>query len=148
MRGISPVIATVIILAVTIAIAIAVVGWIMGIFRSSTKSNVQLELMPDSYINATGTTACLHIKNAGSAAAKITKISISGIKTYTNTSGVTIPGGKDIWLAIGSKSNCTEANNPQQFSPDPVNATPGVTYDVEIYTADGSVFPGTVTATS
>ncbi len=149
MRGISPIIATVIILAVTIAIAIAVVGWVMGLFRGATKSSAQLQILPDSYINTSGYALCLHVMNKGSTTAKIVKISIGGIGTYTNTNGVLVNAGKSIWIAITNTTvttSCKNAENPQLFSKDGVSAVPSVTYSVNIYTADGSVFPGQVTA--
>jgi len=150
MRGISPVIATVILLAVTIAIAIAVVGWVMGLFRSSTKTSAQLQILPDSYINTSGYALCLHVMNKGSTTAKIVKVSIGGIGTYTNASGILVSAGKSIWIAITNTTvttSCKNAENPQLFDNKAVsNAVPSVTYDVSIYTADGSVFPGQVTA--
>ena len=150
MRGISPVIATVIILAVTIAIAIAVVGWVMGLFRGATKSSAQLQVLPDSYINVSGYALCLHVMNKGSATAKIVKVEISGIGTYTNATGISIGAGKDAWIAITNTTittSCKNAENPQSFSNEAVaNAVPSVTYDITVYTADGSAFPGQATA--
>ena len=139
MRGISPVIATVIILAVTIAIAIAVVGWVMGLFRASSKGSVQIKVLPDSYIDTASNTSFIHVKDVGSVSAKITKIVVSGLNcnfinatvgstTYTSLP-ISIGPGEDAQIYL----NCT-------------NATPGVTYSVYVYTADGSVFPGQVPA--
>ena len=153
MRGISPVIATVIILAVTIAIAIAVVGWVMGLFRSSTKSSAQLQILPDSYINSTGKALCLHVANKGSTSAKIVKIEISGLGVYTNSTGVVLSAGSDAWLYIGTgtpteicKNAGTTNLTPFDKNDDIENAVPSVTYDVTVYTADGSTFPGQATA--
>jgi len=146
MRGISPVIATVIILAVTIAIAIAVVGWVMGLFRSSTKASVQLQIMPDSYINVSGSTLCLHVMNKGSTTAEITKVEISGVGSFTGD--YKLPAGTSAWLAVGNATACTSAGTTvNSFSTSSVtNVTPGVTYSINVYTADGSVFPGQATA--
>ena len=128
MRGISPVIATVIILAVTIAIAIAVVGWVMGLFRSSSKGSVQLIVMPDSYIDANSGNVSIHLKNKGSVTAEVVKITIGGANC-TWTGDVKIPPGQETTISTTCSS-----------------VTPGVTYDVYVYTADGSVFPGQVVA--
>ena len=139
LRGISPVIATVIILAVTIAIAIAVVGWVMGLFRASSKGSVQLKVMPDSYINTEDNTTLIHVKNTGSVTAQITKIAVGRLScnitkatvngnTYSNWP-VPVGPGEDAQIYL----SCT-------------GATPGVTYSVYVYTADGSVFPGQVPA--
>ena len=81
MRGISPVIATVIILAVTIAIAIAVVGWVMGIFRSSSSGMPQLTIIPNGTLTCSSSSATvkLWVKNSGTAAAHIISVTIEGV---------------------------------------------------------------------
>jgi flagellin-like protein len=133
LRGISPVIATVIILAVTIAIAIAVVGWVMGLFRSSAKGSVQLQILPNSTmtVGSNGSaTLQLSVKNKGSSTAQITQVTVEGASSVT----------------------CNDL--PRTVAPGDVNTitctvdgvTPGVTYTVYVYTADGSTFPGQVVA--
>ena len=136
MRGISPVIATVIILAVTIAIAIAVVGWVMGLFRSSAKGSAQLELYPNSTVYDNGT-GFLWIADKGGGSAQITKIKIGDVVFTCND--VKIKTGEVIKVVVGTSSNANCTATSASF-------TPGVTYEVSIYTADGNVFPGNVVA--
>jgi len=159
-RGISPVIATVIILAVTVAIAVAVIGWITGLFGAATGGTEQLQIMPDSYINSSNVLH-LHIVNKGSDVS-LYKVEIAGLYTaskgdtnsyyYLSTSGdvkdktfssskqqwnnfITIKAGEDAWLII----NKTDAQQ---------KAVPGTSYTVKVYTKNGNVFTATVVAES
>jgi len=129
MRGISPVIATVIILAVTVAIAVAVIGWITGLFSSATGGTEELQIMPDSYINASGTQAVLilHVVNKGSDVT-IYKIEAAGIGATATT--ITVPAGADTTYTVTL----------------PGSAVAGTTYTIKVYTKNGNVFTATVIA--
>ena len=131
MRGISPVIATVMILAVTVAIAVAVIGWITGLWGSLTGGTEQLQIYPDSYINATTDTIYLHVRNTGSADATITRIDVEGLGQVTNPNVTVVRAGETVWIQ-GSLSG---------------DAIAGSSYNVKIYTANGNVFPAIVKAT-
>ena len=159
MRGISPVIATVIILAVTIAIAIAVVGWVMGLFRSSTKSGAQLQIMPDSFatVNATlhAKIICLHVRNVGTSETSIDKVTVSGlVETNSNDFNETTIKLGDNLIVISNEtladqdivSICGRA--PHVIKAEGVNfdsePVAGVTYSVEILTKDGFSYQGVI----
>ncbi len=133
-KAISPILATVIIIAVTLVIAIGVIGWIMGIWGSfgSTES---LQIYPDSNITIKGTSATLylHVKNTGTATAVIKKIEIVGIAT--NTTGFSqssIKPGEETWITlnVGAASSYTA----------------GTSYQVKVYTAAGNVYSAVVQA--
>jgi len=149
MRGISPVIATVIILAVTVAIAVAVIGWITGLFGAATGGTEQLQIMPDSNITVTttnGTTVSklyLHVVNKGGDVT-IYKIEVSGVgaadiananvtgNIQKNSDGtITVKAGADGWIVATLNGG---------------NAVPGTSYTVKVYTKNGNVFTATVTA--
>ncbi len=138
-KGIEPIIAVVILIAVTLVIAIGVIGWIMG-WWGTLGSTESLQFYPDSYINVTDTPSklYLHVKNTGSAAAVIYKIEISGIETLTETTmfdgnnvadGV-IPAGTEDTLTIELEEDYTAGTN----------------YLVKIYTKAGNVYSITVQA--
>ena len=145
MRGISPVIATVIILAVTVAIAVAVIGWITGLFGAATGGTEQLQIMPDSYIkvNDSGTYIVLHIVNKGSDAtiykvsvlslgdADLANAAVTGDAVKNNDNTITIKAGGDATII---------AEIPG------ANAVPGTSYTVKVFTKNGNMFTGTVTA--
>ena len=133
LRGIEPVIATIIILAVTIAVAVAVIGWITGLFGASVGGTEQLQIMPDSYINATNDTLLLHITNKGGDVT-IDKIEIVGLG-YDDTDR-TISAGANTWIATNTASLKL------------ADATSGTLYTVKVYTKNGNVFTATVQAKS
>ena len=127
-RGISPVLATVIIIAVTLVIAIGVIGWIMGIWGSfgTTES---LQVYPDSYIDAATPALSLHIKNTGTASAVIYKVEIVGT-TDTVATTITISPGQDTTVSIALTGTYT----------------PGTYYTVKIYTQAGNIYTAQVRA--
>ena len=135
-KGISPVIATVIIVAVALAIAIAVVGWIMGIWGAVTGGTEMLRVLPDSNITITDTNATLylHIRNEGSGTAVIEKI-VVGNSVITDITDNKVPPG-DHWI-IKTNINTTEAA-----------IAAGATYTVKIYTAAGYTYSAIVQALS
>ncbi len=131
-KGISPVLATVIIIAVTLVIAIGVIGWIMGIWGSfgTTES---LQVFPDSNIDTGSNTLTLHVKNTGTASAVIYKVEIVGVETVTSFGTVTtvaISPGVDTTLSISLTGTYT----------------PGTYYTVKIYTQAGNIYTAQVRA--
>ncbi len=128
MRGIEPIIAVVILVAVTLVIAIGVIGWIMG-WWGTMGATESLQVMPESEIR--NGTLTLYVKNTGTATAVVHKIEIVGLTQGVQTlnSVVTIsPGG----VETITLSNLT--------------AVPGTNYLVKIYTKAGNVYQGVVQA--
>lgn len=142
-KAISPILATVILIAVTLVIAIGVIGWIMGIWGSFGATET-LQVYPDSFINATANTKILilHVKNTGSATAVIYRIEIVGLHTVTSgfgftTNTTTTSTGSEVSLPPGQEGYIVvTADNP----------IPGTTYQVKIYTRAGNVFTANVQA--
>lgn len=137
-KGISPVIATVIIVAVAIAISIAVAGWLFGLWGSFGATE-QLTVMPDSTLS--GSTLVVHIKNTGSKSAVITKIEVSGLDTVSSGDSVTVGTTATtlpVTLTQGADSYITATLG--------TSATAGTQYLVKIYTDSGGVYQGYVVA--
>ncbi|MEM0020995.1 MAG: archaellin/type IV pilin N-terminal domain-containing protein [Fervidicoccaceae archaeon] len=135
-RAISPIIATVILVAVTIALAVGVALWMSGLIGGAG-SREQLQIMPDSYMNvsSTGSNAViyLHIKNAGSIDSKIISVRVDttniagtyALGTTTTSLPITVKAGSDIYLTITPSGNFP----------------PGKSYKITVYTdAGGSYF--------
>ena len=137
-KGISPVIATVIIVAVALAIAIAVVGWIMGIWGAVTGGTEMLKILPDSKLynvstgNFEGVNVTLHIKNEGGATATIFKVEIVGVGT-NGTLSKTIAPGNDTYIIVLLEDK---------------SVTPGATYTIKVYTKAGNVYSTQLVAES
>ncbi len=138
-KAISPILATVIIIAVTLVIAIGVIGWIMGIWGTfgSTES---LQLYPDSYIDAGNKVLVLHVKNTGTAASTIQKIEVVGIESISSETVTTSPvGGASGTTVLGS---FTIGPGVDMYINVPLTGsyTSGTSYQVKVYTAAGNVY--------
>jgi flagellin-like protein len=132
-RGVSPVIATVILVAVAITVAVAVAYWMGGIAGGFTKFE-QIEIQTGySTKSASGWNITLELKNTGTAASTINRVFINEVPipstnygasgfvtTATSTdilsNGTTIDSGSDsvvyIWIddGYGSLSSGTTIN--------------------------------------
>ena len=126
-RGISPVLATVIIIAVTLVIAVGVIGWIMGIWGSQGSTEA-LKIYPDTFIDTANKTLVLHVRNDGTASAVIYKIDIVGVESISTT--ITVPAGADTTQNVALAGTYT----------------PGASYTIKIYTQAGNVYTGNVRA--
>ena len=120
--GISPVVATVILVAVAIVIAIAVAFWasgLVGIFTRFEKLEIVSAYWDEDKV-------VLHVKNTGSADTVIDAIFVNG-KFATSTS---------VSLSIGSSTTITV--------PGEIVTTGGVTNEVALHTTGGKLYPTAV----
>ncbi|RLG04637.1 MAG: hypothetical protein DRN54_00465 [Thaumarchaeota archaeon] len=128
--GISPVMATVILVAIAIVIAIAVAFWATGLVGVFTR----FEKLEITAAYATNTTdVILRVKNTGSASTTIDSIFING-QPY-DVFGANIEGCMDQTLAPGSETTCTIHST---------NFVSGVTYEIAVHTASGKTYPAAV----
>jgi len=132
-RGISPVIATVILIAVTLAIGIAVAAWLMGVW-GGLGGGEQLRIYPESTLTVKDneTTLKLVVKNEGSRDVVIRSVTVAGYPCdIANNQNKTIGVGAEKIL----KCNVVDAQ-----------LTAGASYEVKVYTEGGSVFTITLIA--
>jgi len=163
--AISPVIATVIIVAVTITVAIAVAYWMGGIAGLYTRFE-QLEIV-EAYATKqdSGWQIVLKVKNKGSSAATIDGIYINGIpfsqysdgggttasvswSTQLSTAtqqqsattnlgaGITINPGEDYYIVLFVPGNAQSGN---------IKLTSGVSVEIKLHTAAGKEYPRMLT---
>jgi len=133
MRGIEPIIAAVIVIAITLVLAVAVIGWIMNWWGVLTSGQEMLQTMPDSTIGADGSMT-LHMKNTGGAMAVIYKVEVYGTDC-TATKDINpkvLKPGDDIYISVKPDKKC--------------NLVPGTRYTIRIYTESGAVYPATLVA--
>ncbi len=86
MKGISAVIATILMLMITIAMAGLAYMYISGIFTQRTGVVIELDATSTS---CTGTTITVYVRNTGTIASTLDKITLSG----TDSTGTLITGG-------------------------------------------------------
>jgi flagellin-like protein len=126
--GISPVVATVILVAVAIVIAIAVAFWasgLVGVFTRFEKLEIVSAIMTDA------DTFQVVIRNTGSADTSIIQVVVQGRAIGTPPSPIA--------LSVGQTLTCTVEVNP----PPP----PGITVELAFYSAGGKTYPTAVLAT-
>jgi len=137
-RGISPVVATVILVAVTIVVAVAVAYWMGGIAGLYTRyEKLEISSIYAEAIKDDGWTITVSVKNTGSADATIDNVLLNG-KPYSTVSAelnVTLP----VPISVGQQTGI-EIDVPKG---EPF--TPGVSVEVRLHTAGGQEYPKTVT---
>ena len=152
-RGISNVVATIILIAVAIALAVAVAIWVFGIFKGSAHATTLNTISEDLYVTSSGNYLILYVSNPGGTTQNIVSVTLSGascnfqgasssspsnpssvtttVTGVTETNGeVVIAGGTIVYLVYTCSSSYT----------------PGVQYNGVIYLSTGTNIPFTVTA--
>ncbi|MEM1668771.1 MAG: archaellin/type IV pilin N-terminal domain-containing protein [Thermofilaceae archaeon] len=141
-RGIEPIIATVILVAVALIIAVAVVGYLMGLFGGLTGGQPQISIT--SIMAKKGTNGLeiqMYLNNAGAGSDKLVKVEIihGGTSTSYGLTGTTLtltgtqaatvtatPGGTSVVIAGNYKGWLT-------INTDYGNASPGDTVILKLY---------------
>lgn len=120
--GISPVVATVILVAVAIVIAIAVAFWasgLVGVFTRFEKIEIQ-----SAYWD--GSNVVVIAKNTGSSPAVVDMILVNGIPCSTGLSHALSIGGTYVW-SIPPSTTCVQ--------------TGGITNEIALHTTSGKTYP-------
>ena len=136
-KGISPIIATVLIIAATLIAFAAVAGYIFGLFGSSTKS-AQAQVVGSTL---TGTTLTLTFSNSGGQS-----VSITGVSATVGTTSIT---DSSIAYAVGTTTGLSGIN-PGVTTTVTVTlsarVTSGNTYTFSVALSNGITSTITVTA--
>ncbi|MEM3953078.1 MAG: archaellin/type IV pilin N-terminal domain-containing protein [Nitrososphaerota archaeon] len=127
--GISPVVATVILVAVAIVIAIAVAFWasgLVGIFTRFEKLEIVSAYQQDE------TTIVLSVKNTGTSPTSIIQVVVNGVEVHDLD--------KPAEFKVGESKRCILT-----FADDLIA---GVTYEVALKTSGGKTYPTAILAHS
>ncbi|MEM1991870.1 MAG: archaellin/type IV pilin N-terminal domain-containing protein [Nitrososphaerota archaeon] len=137
--GISPVMATVILVAIAIVIAIAVAFWATGLVGVFTRFE-KLEITSAYYVSDTG--VVLTVRNTGSADTSIDNIFVNGMPCVTgekdecnidsDAQGLENP----LTVAIGDTKQITVGKPPSGD-----DWAHGVTYEIVVHTSSGKSYP-------
>jgi hypothetical protein len=159
-KGISTIIATIIIVSVSIVMAIAAAYWAMGIGQSLTKferveftsiyADPQQDFngtvrQPDgNYFNGSAFTLYITLKNTGSNAATINNIFLNGRPYRTGYANVSETGLIDQTLIVGGSTSNAKIFLP--YVPSDINNAwgHGNAVEVAIQTAAGRTYSNTV----
>ncbi|MEM0456415.1 MAG: archaellin/type IV pilin N-terminal domain-containing protein [Nitrososphaerota archaeon] len=151
--GISPVMATVILVAIAIVIAIAVAFWATGLVGVFTRFE-KIEIIAAVYDTDGGDVELL-VRNTGSSPATIDAVYVNGrpVTNYKIDEGgdvVNPPSGASpcsLGTTPGGATAETATCDPGEYAvvsvggPDGIGWASGVTYEVAIHTASGKTYP-------
>src|SRR5712692_3591922 len=146
-KALSPVIATIILVAVTVAIAIAVAAWLGAL--TFTYTNVEQINITGAAITITGSSVAFGISNSGTSDVVISSATVNG-GSYTNAAGTlptaaassTVCGVTGGLATIPKGSSCTLTGT---FTSGGAFVA-GTTYAFKLISTKGHTFPYTTTA--
>jgi len=136
--GISPVVATVILVAIAIVIAIAVAFWASGLVGVFTRFE-KLEVT-SAYYSSTDKKVVLRVRNTGSADASIDDIYVNGIPC-AGECGITpsLDPNNPYSMPVGAEAEITIEKPPTDVTGG--NWQSGVTYEILVHTSAGKSYP-------
>ena len=166
-RGISNVVATIILIAVAIALAVAVAVWVFGLAGSSAKSaTLNVEALGLNIPSSNPAVLTLVVSNPSSSSIGINGFTLGGLTCSFNTP-ITVPGGTQgatIQITLNNNGANKQANSFQYVSTastlsgstsissslstctGSVTLTPGVQFSGELTTTSGQTYPFTVSS--
>jgi archaeal type IV pilus assembly protein PilA len=139
-KGLSPVVASIILIAVTVAVSVVVAAW-MGGMTIGLMGNAEQVSVTNYAFSADGTQVTIDVRNTGTATVTLSSATIDGtaVTTITQTTNVSpAPSPGDMNLGKGATATFTLTK-----SGDPFNA--GAQYSIKLVTAKGTTVPYTVT---
>jgi len=143
--GISPVVATVILVAIAIVIAIAVAFWATGLVGIFTRYE-KLEITSAYARTSDGgeIEVVLRVRNTGSADTSIDEIFVNGVpcETECEIEDISIGGGSVYTLRVGDSAEIIIKNPPSRVTNN--EWVSGITYEVTVHTASGKSYPAAV----
>jgi flagellin-like protein len=155
-RGISNVVATIILIAVAIALAVAVAIWVFGVFKGSAHATTINTISEDLYITSSGTPyLILYVSNPGGTTQNIVSVTLSGASCTFQGASATSPSPSSPTSITATATGVTTTNGEVVLAGGTMaylvyqcsgSYTPGVQYDGVIYLSTGTNIPFTVTA--
>jgi len=135
-KGLEPLIAAIILIAVTLVIAIAVVAWMLGVFGTTTAGGERLRILPNATLSSSGgNNLQLTILNEGGSTSTVINITV-GDKNCGSIS----PSPATINPGETKTISCTVSSGSGLVA--------GVTYTVRVITAAGNIYTTVVVGTS
>ncbi len=139
-RGISNVVATIILIAVAIALAVAVAIWVFGLFRSNAHAGTLNAISEDLYLSSSSSTTAylvLYVSNPTGTTQNIVSVTLGGASCIYAGASPSSPVSSGGVSTGGTASGITGTPS----SPGPV-AIAGGTFAYLVYTCSGSYTAG------
>ena len=154
-RGISNVVATIILIAVAIALAVAVAIWVFGVFKGNAHATTINTISEDLYVTSSGSYLILYVNNPGGTTQNIVSVTLSGATCAFQGASATSPSPSSPASITATVTGVTTTNNGVVIPGGTIaylvyqctgSYTPGVQYNGVIYLSTGTNIPFTVTA--
>jgi len=154
-RGISNVVATIILIAVAIALAVAVAIWVFGVFKGNAHATTINTISEDLYVTSSGSYLILYVNNPGGTTQNIVSVTLSGASCAFQGASATSPSPSSPASITATVAGVTTTNGEVVLAGGTIaylvyqctgSYTPGVSYDGVIYLSTGTNIPFTVTA--
>jgi flagellin-like protein len=154
-RGISNVVATIILIAVAIALAVAVAIWVFGVFKGSAHATTINTISEDLYVTSSGSYLVLYVSNPGGTTQNIVSVTLSGASCTFQGASSTSPSPSSLASVTTTAPGVTTTNGEVVLAGGTMaylvytcsgSYTPGVQYSGVIYLSTGANMPFTVTA--
>ncbi len=142
-KGLSPVIAAVILIAVTVAIAVAAGGYFFGLFGTQTSRAAVSIRSAEIVINRNGgtnTSLVLELQNAGGLSDSISSVNMPGASTPIICVAPTCGAGSPTYLTVVG-ANVGSMNTVYQVDADGLTFAAGQTVSFTIRLASGLTIP-------
>ncbi len=133
-KALSPVVASIILIAVTVAVSVVVAAWMGGMTIGLMGNAEQVSITNYSFDAADATIVCLDVRNTGTATITIDSASIDGAAVDIANINATITNTD---VAKGKTVTFTLTND--------VDFSPGAQYSIKLVTAKGTTIPYTIT---
>jgi archaeal type IV pilus assembly protein PilA len=142
-KGLSPVVASIILIAVTVAVSVVVAAW-MGGMTIGLMGNAEQVSITNYAFAADGSTVTIDVRNTGTATVTISSATMDGAPTtiagvMPNPAPDPVPSASDL-MNIGKGNTVSFTLNAPGSG-----FSPGAQYSIKIVTAKGTTVPYTVT---
>jgi flagellin-like protein len=127
-KALSPVVASIILIAVTVAVSVVVAAWMGGMTIGLMGSAEQVSITNVAFSN--GNTIQVMVMNAGGTDSSISNAFINGVATTAFASPVTVPKSSSITMTFVGTGG-TDANAT-------FTLTSGTSYTIKLITAKGT----------
>jgi len=129
-KGLEPLVAAIILIAVTLVIAIAVVAWLTGLFETTVGGGESLVILPNATLTTKSNNWVLNvsIRNTGSASSSVIALYVANYSCTIESTTTSIQPGTMVKI----DGDCGSTASTKLVS--------GVRYTVKVVTAAGNTF--------
>ena len=139
-KALSPVVASIILIAVTVAVSVVVAAWMGGMTIGLMGNAEQVSITNYSFDTA-GTTVTIDVRNTGTASVTLSSATIDGTAVTVITP---VDPSTDTNIAKGTTGTYSLAMPVTVANPDGVFSA-GAQYSIKLVTAKGTTIPYTIT---